>query len=93
MMIPKIVYSHRNTKITNYHDLNKPLIKILAKEIMYERIRKNLPRNRSIKSYYREILAHKRMYKLLLFRRHTIDCDLEEHIRAWKEIIYFIFSI
>lgn len=93
MKISQIEYKHFTTKVYNYIDLNKRHLKILAKVISIERIKRSLPHLRTTKSYYREILAHKRMYKLHLFRRHTIDCDLEEHIRAWKEIIYFIFSI
>lgn len=93
MKIPQMQYKHLNTKVYNYLELNKHLLKILAKDISHERIKRGLPHLRNTKSYYRELLAHKRMYKLHLFRTHTEDCDLEEHIKLWKEIIYFIFSL
>lgn len=93
MKIPQIEYKHFTTKVYNYIDLNKRLLKILAKDISYERIKRSLPHLRTTKSYYKELLAHKRMYKLHLFRSHTIDCDLEEHIKFWKKIVYYIFSL
>lgn len=93
MRIPEIQYTHYNTRVCKYLDLNKYLLKILANDISRERIKRDLPHCRTTKSYYRELLAHKRMYKLHLFRKHTIDCDLEEHIKLCKEIIYFIFSV
>lgn len=93
MNVPKIQYRHLNTKVFNYLFLNKRELKLFAKEIEFYRIRNNLPHNRSVKSYYKELLAHKRLYKLHLFRSHTIDCDLEEHIKKWKEIFYYIIGI
>lgn len=89
----EIIYSWYNTKVKNYLNKNKKELKELCKEINKNRIKKNLPIRRSFNSYYKELLAHQRMYKLHLFRKHTIDCDLEEQIKKWKEIIYFIFSL
>ena len=42
MKIPQIEYKHFTTKVYNYIDLNKRLLKILAKQIKKERIKRNL---------------------------------------------------
>lgn len=45
---------------------------------------------RSTRSWIREWKAHKRLYKLGIARSHTKDCDLEEEIKWWLEIVYML---
>jgi hypothetical protein len=72
------------------------LIKDVAKEvrnIIKKRVDLDYITTRTLKSYIRETKAHIRLYKLGLFRKHTRNCDLEENIKLWKEIIYFIIGV
>jgi len=64
-----------------------------VKEIIKERKEKGYKTNRSLNSYIRETKAHNRLYKLGLFKKHTKNTDLEENIKLWKEIAYFIIGI
>lgn len=64
-----------------------------VKEIIKERKEKGYKTNRTLNSYIRETKAHNRLYKLGLFRKHTKNTDLEENIKLWKEIAYFIIGI
>lgn len=71
------------------------LIKDVAKEvrnIIKKRVDLDYITTRTMKSYIRETKAHNRMYKLHLFRKHTKNTDLEENIKLWKEIVYFIIG-
>jgi hypothetical protein len=67
-------------------------VKKQVKDIINERVDMDLKTTRSMKSYIRETKAHNRLYKLGLFRKHTKNCDLEENIKWWKEIVYFIIG-
>lgn len=89
-MRKRIVYTNNNTKIYDSYTYNN--ISSLVKEILQERLEKDLPITRSMISYAREIKAHNRLYKLGLFRSHTKDCDCEENIVKWKEIVYSIIG-
>lgn len=82
----------KNTKVLNYHDLCDDLLKFYAREIRIERINTGHKCTRSWKSYYRELKAHKRLYKWGLFKNHTLDCDLEEPIKWYIEAIYWILG-
>ena len=64
-----------------------------VKEIIKERKEKGYKTNRTLNSYIRETKAHNRLYKLGLFKKHTKNTDLEENIKLWKEIAYFIIGI
>ena len=48
---------------------------------------------RSMKSWIKEWKAHNRLYKLGLFKKHTVDCDLEENEKLHRLIIYQILGI
>ena len=64
-----------------------------VKEIIKERKEKGYKTNRTLNSYIRETKAHNRLYKLGLFKKHTKNTDLEENIKLWKEVVYFIIGI
>ena len=48
---------------------------------------------RSLKSWIKEWKAHNRLYKLGLFRSHTVDCDLEENEKLHRLIAYQVLGI
>ena len=74
-------------KLTNYEIKN-----VVVPEIIYYRLKKYLPVNRTNKSYEREIKAHNRLYKLGLYKDHTKDCNLEESIKWYYELLYLILG-
>lgn len=87
----RITFEENNTHIEDSYkstDLNLEVCYIIR-----ERYLRHLPRTRSFDSYVREWKAHNRLYKLGLFRSHTKDCDLEEPIKWYHEIIYFILGV
>lgn len=87
-----MIYTYYNTKILNSYLLDKKEIKDLVKDIRRQRIKLNYPNKRTDLSYEKEIKAHILMYKLHLFRKHTKDTDLEEHIKKWKQIFYYMIG-
>lgn len=87
----KVKYTKNKTTIYDSY-LMKNVSKEV-KEIIKERQEKEYKTNRTLKSYIRETKSHNRLYKLGLFRKHTKNCDLEEDIKLWKEIVYFIIGI
>jgi hypothetical protein len=85
----KIIYTENNTKIIDSYKYNASwLVNVIVKE----RLEKSLPITRSMISYASEIKAHNRLYKLGLFRSHTKDCDCEENIKKWKDILFKIIG-
>lgn len=86
-----IEYTKKKTTIYDSY-LMKNISKEV-KEIIKERKEKGYKTNRTLNSYIRETKAHNRLYKLGLFRKHTKNTDLEENIKLWKEIAYFIIGI
>ena len=87
----KVEYTKKKTTIYDSY-LMKNVSKEV-KEIIKERKEKGYKTNRSLNSYIRETKAHNRLYKLGLFKKHTKSTDLEENIKLWKEIAYFIIGI
>lgn len=47
---------------------------------------------RTIKSWLKEWKTHNRLYKLGLYKTHTVDCDLEENEKLHRLIIYEILG-
>ena len=84
--------TYYNTKLLNCYLIKRKDIKSLINQMVIERRKLNYPITRTNKSYEKELKAHILMYKLHLFRKHTEDCDLEEHIKKWKQIIYYMIG-
>lgn len=87
----RTLYKDDLTKIYNSY-----LVKDTSKkidEIINKRKEKGLDITRSRRSYICELKAHNRFYKLRLFKKHTKNCDLEENIKLWKEIVYRIIGV
>lgn len=84
--------TNKNTKITNSYLVKRKEIKSTIDEVINKRKAANYPITRSRTSYIRELRAHNLMFKLGLFKKHTKDTDLEEPIKLWKEIIYFLIG-
>ena len=90
----KVRYYKGKTKIyDSYLIANKDVPSRIDNILLTRKCIKNLPTKRSRRSYIAETKAHNRMYKLGLFKKHTKNCDLEEDIKLWKEIIYFIIGV
>ena len=92
MKRPLIKFHKDKTIITNSYLLTKEEIKQIVDTVIPYRELKDLHVTRSEKSYKSELKAHIRLYKLHLFRKHTKNCDLEENIKLWKEIVYRIIG-
>ena len=89
----EITYSKDNTHVENSYLLKTK--KAIAEEvsvIIFVRDARMLPVTRTESSYIREWKAHNNLYRLGLFKDHTKDVDLEENIKWWKEIIWFIIG-
>ena len=90
----KVRYYKEKTKIYDSYLIKNKEIPYRIDNILHIRkFVKNLPTTRTRKSYIAETKAHNRLYKLGLFKKHTKNCDLEEDIKLWKEIVYFIIGI
>ena len=87
----KIRYLKSKTIIYDSHLMKN--VKKQVEDIINERIDINYPTTRSLKSYIAETKAHNRLYKLGLWKKHTKNCDLEEDIKLWKEIVYRIIGV
>lgn len=87
-----MTFKHFSTTIYNCYELKRKDIKPLINQMIIERRKNNYPITRTNISYEKELKAHILMYKLHLFRKHTQDCDLEEHIKKWKQIIYYMIG-
>lgn len=87
----KVRYTRKKTIIYDSYLLTN--VKKQVEDIINKRISMGLDTTRTMKSYIRETKAHNRLYKLCLFRSHTKNTDLEEDIKLWKEVVYFIIGI
>ena len=85
----QIIYTKNNTKIIDSYKYN---VSNVVKTILQERMEKNLPITRSMKSYANEIKAHNRLYRLGIARSHTKDTDCEENIKGWKDKVFRIIG-
>lgn len=74
-------------KITNVDKMNEILDEIQKKEnyFLYEN-------KRTRQSLIKEWVAHNRLYKWHLFRKHTCDCDFESELSLKMRFIYFILG-
>ena len=91
----EIYYFKDYTKITNSYLLTNDEIEDVAKEIEFSRHNKfdwKCTHNRRKASYIEEIKAHNRLYKIGLFRSHTVDTDLEEDLNNFEKITWFILG-
>lgn len=91
-MIKYEFYEDETVIINSYKLTNYEINNVVVPEIIYYRLKKYLPVNRTNKSYEREIKAHNRLYKLGLYKDHTKDCNLEENIKWYYEILYLILG-
>lgn len=87
----KVKYTKNKTTIFDSYSMKN--VSKEVKKIIEERKEKKYKTNRTLNSYIRETKAHNRLYKLGLFKKHTKNTDLEENIKLWKEIAYFIIGI
>lgn len=85
-----IEYNSANVRILDPYKIKSKTFMELILEIF--KIRTGFVSKRSINSWVREWKAHNRLYKLGLFKEHTIDCDLEENEKWYRLIAYLIIG-
>lgn len=86
----KIKYNAADVRILNPRKAkSEEFMKSVLKEFKF---RTGFVSKRSINSWVREWKAHNRLYKLGLFKEHTIDCDLEENEKWYRLIAYLIIG-
>lgn len=84
-------YNNKNIKIHEsylIHDefLMRTMLKTFKKMTCYNS-------KRTFESWIKEWKAHNRLYRWGLFRKHTVDCDLEEKEKWYRLIAYQILGI
>ena len=81
-----IQYNDENVRIVNSYKIkNTFVIKYILTEFVHQT---DYCSRRSIRSWVKEWKAHTRLYRLGLFKTHTQDCDLEEHEKLHRLLIY-----
>lgn len=85
-----IEYNSANVRILDPYKIKSKTFMELILEIF--KIRTGFVSKRSVNSWVREWKAHNRLYKLGLFKEHTIDCDLEENEKWYRLIAYLIIG-
>ena len=83
----KISNKNKNIKVVDsYKITNKKDMLHFLKTLPLELV------NRSAKSCLNEWIAHNRLYKLGLFKEHTMDCDLSANESLFRRICYWLLS-
>lgn len=86
----EIEYNEENVRIKDSYKIRtKEYMKLILTQF---KIRTGFKSKRSIGSWIKEWKSHNRLYRLGLFRKHTVDCDLEENERFHRLIAYEIIG-
>ena len=86
----EIQYNKDNVKIIDSYKVKEKDIENILEWFI---VRTGYISKRSLSSWIREWKAHNRLYKLGLYRSHTVDCDLEENEKWWRLLVYSIIGI
>lgn len=87
----KIQYNSKNVRIVNSYRVKDPIDMIVILKLF--RLKTAYKSTRKLKSWLKEWKTHNRLYRLGLFKTHTIDCDLEENEKLYRLIAYQILGI
>ena len=86
----EIEYNEENVRIKDSYKIRtKEYMKLILTQF---KIRTGFKSKRSIDSWIKEWKSHNRLYRLGLFRKHTVDCDLEENEKFHRLIVYEIIG-
>ena len=87
-------YNKKYLRIDDSYKVEDKYTYTMSKDIM-ELIKKksNIEYKRSLESWTIEWIAHNRLYKLGLFKKHTKDVDIDENESLFRRICYHIISI
>lgn len=86
----KIQYDKSNIKIINSYKITKE--EEMEDILFWFMFKIGYISKRDIYSWIKEWKAHNRLYKLGLYRSHTVDCDLTENEAWWRLMIYSIIG-
>ncbi len=89
----RCILSDNNITIKNSYKIKDKYIMKFVDLLYLKSIELGFKYTRSKRSWAKEIEAHNRLYKLGLFRSHTIDTDLSENESRFRLFIYNIISI
>ncbi len=82
------VYNSGYIKMKDIKDFNEKLYNQIPNDFVYTRTKN---------SWYKEFVAHNILFKMGLFKSHTLDLDISEdeqlHRLVAYNIIYFFYSI
>lgn len=86
----EIQYDKNNVRIIDSHKVKEKNMRNILEWFLIKTCYKS---RRSLDSWLKEWKAHNRLYKLGLYRSHTIDCDLNENEQWWRLLVYSIIGI
>jgi len=85
----KIQYDKTNVRIIDSYKVKEKDMKDILFWFLFKT---GYESKRDIDSWLKEWKAHNRLYKLGLYRSHTVDCDLEEKEAWWRLFVYSIIG-
>lgn len=88
----RIDLKKNSTKIYDSYKYNSKEIVRLCLFVRGARICNGYTNKRTMLSMVQEVIAHRRLYKLGLFRKSTKDTDLEENLKWRHKIGYAILG-
>lgn len=87
----EIQYDKSNIKIINSYKIKKE--KDMEDILFWFMFKTGYKSKRNILSWIKEWKAHNRLYKLGLYRSHTVDCDFAENEKWCRLLVYSIIGI
>lgn len=90
--LKRIDLKKNSTKIFDTHTYNDKEIVQLCLFVRAGRVCNGYTNKRTMLSMVQEVIAHRRLYKLGLFRKSTKDTDLEENLKWRHKIGYAILG-
>lgn len=86
----EIEYNSGNVRIKDSYQVRDEVeMRII---LLQFKIRTGFKSKRTTNSWIKEWKTHNRLYRLGLFRKHTVDCDLEENEKLHRLIAYEIIG-
>ena len=87
----RIQFNDNNVRIVDSYKVELEADMVIILKLF--KIKENYKSRRTVTSWVKEWKAHNRLYKLGLFKDHTIDCDLEENEKWYRLLAYQILGL